>query len=85
MIQSHENCLLLRMSFLKKQPFFPNTTLQGENLSEDHFWEISLPILGSPLSQHSIEPIVPLEKSNIRGEDGSLLANHQLNELCVYP
>ena len=95
-IQSHENCLLLRMSFKKKKKIalLTNTTLQGENLREDHFLETSHLILDnppkfdqpflSPPSQHLTEPIVSLEKSITGKGDDSQLADHQLKNLCIY-
>ena len=47
MIQFHENCLL-DATYFSKTTFFPNTTLEGENLTEDYF-------LGN-FSSHLIQP-----------------------------
>ena len=80
-------------TFFENQPYYPNPSLQGENLSEDCLWDFStipFPIsTGSPnLSKPPAESIMPLtimentETELGTGEDLRTL-NHQL-ELCVY-
>ena len=54
-IQKNENIISMDVTFFENQPFYTKNSLQGENLGDENFWNVTLPsvppsigILASP-------------------------------------